>query len=143
MRRRGSLAHGCAVRAATACPLPRKRGAQCLRADWMPQGGCNYQTDRGIIVGQRTPAEAAEAGAVGTSGRKNELWPGSGVDAQGMNADALKAHLGQRVEAVVRPVDPRRRHRLLNSRESSRPANRTSSRAVLGHYYKARDGSCS
>ena len=56
-------------------------------------------------IGQATPA--AEAGAVGTSGQKAsyELRPVSGVNAQGMKADALKAHLGQRVEVIVRPVD--------------------------------------
>jgi hypothetical protein len=56
-------------------------------------------------IGQHTPAEAA--GAVGTSGRTTsyELRPVTGVNAQGMDADALKAHLGQRVEVVVRPVE--------------------------------------
>ena len=56
-------------------------------------------------IGQRTPAEAA--GAVGTSGRKTsyELRPVTGVNAQGMDADALKLHVGQRVEMVVRPVE--------------------------------------
>ena len=56
-------------------------------------------------IGQRTPAEAA--GAVGTSGRKisYELRPVTGVNAQGLDADALKAHAGQRVEMVVRPVE--------------------------------------
>jgi hypothetical protein len=57
-------------------------------------------------IGQRTPAEAA--GAVGTSGRKTttyELRPVTGVNAQGLDADALRKHLGQRVEVVVRPVE--------------------------------------
>ena len=54
-------------------------------------------------IGQRTPAEA---GAVGTSGASSyELRPVSGVDAQGLDADALKAHLGQRVEVVARPIE--------------------------------------
>ena len=58
-------------------------------------------------IGQAPPAGAAEAGAVGTSGQKASylLQPVSGVNAQGMQADALKAHLGQRVEAVVRPIE--------------------------------------
>jgi hypothetical protein len=56
-------------------------------------------------IGQRTPAETA--GAVGTSGRKTsyELRPVTGVSAQGVDADKLKAHLGQRIEVVVRPVE--------------------------------------
>ena len=50
---------------------------------------------------------AAEAGAVGTSGQKAsyELRPVSGLNEQGMNADALKAHVGERVEMVVRPIE--------------------------------------
>ena len=58
-------------------------------------------------IGQPTPAEAAEGRAAGTSGQKTsyELRPVSGVNAQGMDADALKAHVGQRVEVVVRPVE--------------------------------------
>lgn len=58
-------------------------------------------------IGQRTPAEAAGAGAVGTSGRKTsyELRPATGVNAQGLDADKLKPHLGQRVEVVARPVE--------------------------------------
>ena len=44
---------------------------------------------------------------MGTSGQKAsyQLRPVSGVNAQGLDADALKAHLGQRVEVVVRPVE--------------------------------------
>jgi len=44
---------------------------------------------------------------VGTSGQKNsyELRPVSGLSAQGLNADALKAHVGQHVEVVVRPIE--------------------------------------
>jgi hypothetical protein len=58
-------------------------------------------------IGQPTPGRAGIAGAVGTSGQKAvyELRPVSGVSAQGLDADALKAHLGQRVEVVVRPVE--------------------------------------
>jgi hypothetical protein len=45
--------------------------------------------------------------AVGTSGEKPsyELRPVSGVDAQGLDAAALKAHVGQRIEVVVRPIE--------------------------------------
>ena len=58
-------------------------------------------------IGQPTPGRAGIAGAVATSGQKAtyELRPVSGVSAQGLDADALKAHLGQRVEVVVRPVE--------------------------------------
>jgi hypothetical protein len=57
-------------------------------------------------TGQATPPGAAEAKAVGTSGQKvlYELLPVSGVE-QGINADALKAHAGQRVEVTVRPME--------------------------------------
>jgi hypothetical protein len=57
------------------------------------------------FIGRPTPG--GTAGAVGTSGQKlsYELRPVSGVDAQGLNADALKAHLGHRVEAIVRPIE--------------------------------------
>lgn len=57
-------------------------------------------------IGQAPPG-AAEAGAVGTSGQKAsyELRPVSGVDAQGMNVDALKSHVGKRVEMIVRPIE--------------------------------------
>ena len=58
-------------------------------------------------IGQAPPG-AAEAAAVGTSGQKASylLRPVSGVNAQGLKEDALTAHLGQRVEAVVRPSEP-------------------------------------
>ena len=51
-------------------------------------------------------AEADKSG-VGASERKTsyEIRPVSGVNAQGMDADALKAHLGQRIEVIVRPVE--------------------------------------
>jgi hypothetical protein len=58
-------------------------------------------------IGHPTPAAAGEAGAIGTSGQKPsyELRPVSGVGAQGVNADALKAQVGQRVEVIVRPIE--------------------------------------
>jgi len=58
-------------------------------------------------IGQPTPGRAGIAGAVGTSGQKAtyELRPVSGVNAQGLDAEALKAHIGNRVEVVVRPVE--------------------------------------
>ena len=58
-------------------------------------------------VGQATPTQAGVPGAVGTSGRTTsyELRPVSGVNARGLGAEALKAHMGHRVEVVVRPVE--------------------------------------
>ena len=58
-------------------------------------------------IGEAAPAGAAEPGAVGTSGTKAlfELQPVSGVNSQGLDADALKAHAGYRVEVIVRPVE--------------------------------------
>jgi hypothetical protein len=58
-------------------------------------------------IGQAAPAQAGVPGAVGTSGQKSsyELRPVSGVGAQGLDAEALKAHTGHRVEVVVRPIE--------------------------------------
>jgi hypothetical protein len=58
-------------------------------------------------VGQAAPTQAGVPGAVGTSGQTTsyELRPVSGVNAQGLSAEALKAHMGHRVEVVVRPID--------------------------------------
>jgi hypothetical protein len=57
-------------------------------------------------IGRTAPARAGEAGAVGTSGLKASyaLEPATGVNAQGINADELKAHVGQRVEVILRPI---------------------------------------
>jgi hypothetical protein len=63
-------------------------------------------------IGQAAPGGKAEAGPVGTSGQATpgqkmsyELRPVSGVSAQGLDAEELKAHVGQRVEVVVRPIE--------------------------------------
>ena len=55
----------------------------------------------------RAPASAGEPGAVGTSGTKASyvLQAESGMHAQGIDAEALKARAGQRVEVTVRPVE--------------------------------------
>lgn len=55
----------------------------------------------------RAPTGSPESGAVGTSGQKAsyELRPVSGINAQGLNAETLKSHLGQRVEVIVRPLE--------------------------------------
>lgn len=57
-------------------------------------------------IGRAAPVPASEAGAVGTSGLKAsyELQPVSGLNAQGMDAEALEAHAGQRVEVTLRPM---------------------------------------
>jgi hypothetical protein len=77
--------------------------AGCLKAS--TDAPVTFKLTEASSIGQRTPAEA---GAVGTSGSKTstyELRPVTGVNAQGMDADALKKHLGQRIEVVVRPVE--------------------------------------
>lgn len=75
----------------------------CLKAGDTP---ATFKLIDALSVGQAPPAGAAETGAVGTSGKASYLLrPVSGVDAQGMKEDALKAHLGQRVEAIVRPIE--------------------------------------
>ena len=93
-------------------PAPEKAPAHnvfvltgCLKAGVDP--AATFKLTDASAIGQPTPAGAAEAGAVGTSGQKAsyELRPVSGVNAQGMDAAALKAHLGQRVEVIVRPVE--------------------------------------
>ena len=78
--------------------------AGCLKAGETP---ATFKLTDASSIGQAPPAGAAEAGAVGTSGQKASylLQPVSGVNAQGLKEDALKAHLGQRVEAIVRPIE--------------------------------------
>lgn len=75
----------------------------CLMADAVATPV--FQLTDATSIGQPTPGRAA--GGVRTSGQKAsyELRPVSGVDARGLDADALKAHLGQRVEVVVRPIE--------------------------------------
>jgi hypothetical protein len=78
----------------------------CLTAG--PEGATpTFKLTDASSVGQPLPGRATEAAAVGTSGHKDsyELRPVSGVGAQGLDADALKAHSGQQVEVVVRPVE--------------------------------------
>ena len=76
----------------------------CLMAGTDP--AATFKLTDAFSVGQRTPVEATRA--VGTSGQKNatyELRPVTGVGTQGLDAEALKAHVGHRVEVVVRPVE--------------------------------------
>ncbi len=77
----------------------------CLRAGDTPT---TFKLTEASSIGQAPPDGAAESGAVGTSGQTKSyvLRPVSGVNAQGMKEDALRAHVGQRVEAILRPIDP-------------------------------------
>ena len=79
----------------------------CLKAGAGADAAATFKLTEASSIGQATPGRAAGTGAVGTSGQKAtyELRPVSGVNAQGMDADALKAHVGQRVEVIVRPVE--------------------------------------
>ncbi len=78
--------------------------AGCLKAGADPT--VTFKLTDASSIGQAAPAGATE-GAVGTSGQKAsyELRPVSGLNAQGVDADGLKAHLGQRVEVTVRPIE--------------------------------------
>ena len=77
----------------------------CLRAG--AEATPTFKLTDASFIGQPAPGRAADAGAVGTSGQKAsyELRPVSGLSAQGLDANALKAHSGQQVEVVVRPVE--------------------------------------
>jgi hypothetical protein len=72
------------------------------------QGATAFKLTDAKSIGRDAPPPAVEAGAVGTSGVTTkpayDLQPASGVNAQGMDADALKAHAGQRVEVTLRPT---------------------------------------
>jgi hypothetical protein len=76
----------------------------CLDAG--AEGAAAFKLTDASSVGRAAPAPTPEAGVVGTSGLKAsyDLQPVSGVNAQGMDADALKAHVGQRVEVTLRPI---------------------------------------
>ena len=75
----------------------------CVRAGDTP---ATFKLTDASFIGQAPPG-GAETAAVGTSGQKASylLRPVSGVNAQGMKEDALKAHVGQRVEAIVRSIE--------------------------------------
>jgi hypothetical protein len=65
-----------------------------------------YKLSDPSSTGQPTAGRAA--GASGAAGQPTsvELRPVSGENAKGLGADALMAHVGQRVEVIVRKVDP-------------------------------------
>ena len=77
----------------------------CLKAG--ADATAAFQLTEASSIGQAPPAGAADVRTVGTSGQKASytLQPVSGLDAQGMDAKALKAHAGRRVEVTVRPVE--------------------------------------
>ena len=77
----------------------------CLTAG--PEATSTFKLTDAVSIDQPSPGRAAETGAVATSGEKQsyELRPVSGLNAQGLDADALKAHVGQRLEVVVRPIE--------------------------------------
>jgi hypothetical protein len=76
----------------------------CLGATEAP---ATFKMTDALFIGQAPPAGAAEAGAVGTSGQKGSylLRAAAGVNAQGLKEDALKAHVGERIEAIVRLIE--------------------------------------
>jgi hypothetical protein len=76
----------------------------CLTAGGDTEG---FKLIDASVIGRDRPNGAAAAGAVGTSGQKEtyRLQPVTGVNAEGVDADALKAHAGQRVEVTVRPIE--------------------------------------
>jgi len=78
----------------------------CLMAETNPAATFKL-TD--VTADEKAPAvaRAGEPGAVATSGQKvsYELLPVTGVAAQGLDANALNANAGHRVEVVVRPIE--------------------------------------
>jgi hypothetical protein len=92
----------------------------CLSAGTDPAS--TFKLTDASSIGPAAPGGKAEARAVGTSGQGTsgqgtsgqgtsadkvsyELRPVSGLTAQGLDAEELKAHVGQRVEVVVRPIE--------------------------------------
>ena len=59
-----------------------------------------------VPVGQAPPSHRPRASAGdGKGGVSYDLQPTSGVNQQGLDAAALKRHVGQRVQVTVRPID--------------------------------------
>ena len=77
----------------------------CLEATTDPRPG--FKLTDASAIGQQPSAASAEAVAVGTSGvkRSYELRAVASLTEHGMKAEALKAHVGQRVEIEVRPAE--------------------------------------
>ena len=78
----------------------------CLKAPVGPAAA--FTLTDASSTGRAASSRGAETGAVGTAGLKTsyELQPAVGVSEQGMDADALKAHAGRRVEVTLRPIEP-------------------------------------
>ena len=116
----------------------------CLEAG--AEAAATFKLTDASFVGRPTPAGAAEAGAVGTSGQKAsyELRPVSGVNAQGLNTDALKAHLGERVEVIVRPIEspPAAPPAGLAGVQAPRPSERAAERFTVTELKRV-TGTCS
>src|SRR5688572_452252 len=93
----------------------------CLMAD--EAATPTFKLTDATSIGQPPPGRAGVAGAVGTSGEKAsyELRPVSGVNAQGKDAEALKPHVGHRVEVVVRPVEASAPVAGVTSAETAKP----------------------
>jgi hypothetical protein len=70
-------------------------------------GTTTFKLTDAIATGQPAPARAGAPSAVGTSGTQGtyELRPVSGIEAKGLDADALKAQVGKRVEVVLRLIE--------------------------------------
>ena len=109
-----AVVSACFIAAPFAQQQPARTGQEAPAHNIFVLTGClgagkgataSFELTDASSIGQRTPADAVDT--VGTSGRKTtyELRPLTGVDAQGLDADALKAHLGQRLEVVARPVE--------------------------------------
>ena len=118
----------------------------CLMAG-ATEPSATFKLTDAMFVGQPPPGRAGEAGAVGTSGQKAtyELRPVSGVNAQGLDADALKAHAGHRVEAVVRPIEsppPSRPTTTSGAVESAKPIEPAPERYTVTEIKRA-TGRCS
>ena len=70
-------------------------------------GTTTFKLTDATATGQPASARAGGSNAVGTSGKLDtyELRPVSGIDAKGLDADALNAHVGKRVEVVLRVIE--------------------------------------
>jgi hypothetical protein len=76
----------------------------CLKTD--SEATPTFKLTDASPIGQPPPGRTAGT-TVGTSGQQisYELRPVSGLNAQGLDADALKAHVNQRVELVARLIE--------------------------------------
>jgi hypothetical protein len=77
----------------------------CLEAT--PEAAAVFRLTNASAQGELPAGAVTEPQPVGTSGKQAtfELQAVSGVTAQGKDEDALRAHVGHRVEVTVRPVE--------------------------------------